>query len=92
VHINITRLKYHRVDLIQLVEEAVDGCWIGHQARMAAANDFDIGSVYAPPKEGGLSKTALPSNASHVEVVIDIGYREGVCCHPCDFCSKLTMR
>jgi hypothetical protein len=84
VHISITRSKCYRVDLIQLVEEAVDGCWIGHQARMAAANDFDIGSVYAPPKEDGLSKaTGLLPDASHVEVVIDIGYREEVCYHLC---------
>ncbi|KAF8896214.1 hypothetical protein BD779DRAFT_1668047 [Infundibulicybe gibba] len=34
-----------RVDLMQLVEEAIDGCWIGHRARTAILGDSAIGSV-----------------------------------------------
>ncbi|KIK62531.1 hypothetical protein GYMLUDRAFT_41990 [Collybiopsis luxurians FD-317 M1] len=63
-----------KVDLMQLVEEAVDGCWIGHRARTAIMEDSGtgIGSVYSPPKEDdGKSR-------QHVEAIIDIGeQREG---------------
>jgi signal transduction histidine kinase len=58
-----------RVNLTQLVEEAVEGCWIGYRAR----TDSEIGSVYAPPKDkagtGGVEPT---------ETVVDIEGREGV--------------
>jgi signal transduction histidine kinase len=54
---------------MQLVEEAVEGSWIGHQARMSAL-ESDIGSVYAPPK-------ALGAASDHVETVVDIGRRPG---------------
>jgi hypothetical protein len=68
-----------RADLIQLVEEAVDGCWIGHHARMAALNDSDIGSVYSPPREDGLSRAVSSlADRTHVETVVDIGYRKEV--------------
>ncbi|KAF5326874.1 hypothetical protein D9619_004376 [Psilocybe cf. subviscida] len=58
------------VDMMQLVEEAVDGSWIGHCARIAIADESGIGSVYSPPKQDqGLQR------ADHVETVVDIGYR-----------------
>lgn len=57
---------------MQLVEEAVEGCWIGHQARMSAQSESEIGSVYAPPKD------ASQGSATHVETIVDIGRREGV--------------
>ncbi|KAF9484335.1 hypothetical protein BDN70DRAFT_910722 [Pholiota conissans] len=58
------------IDLMQMVEEAVDGCWIGHHAWVHSAEDSAIGSVYAPPNgEQGLSP------ANRVETVIDIGHR-----------------
>ncbi|KAG5645549.1 hypothetical protein DXG03_005824 [Asterophora parasitica] len=69
----LNQYLYTRVDLMQLVEEAVDGCWIGHRARTAIMRDSGIGSVYSPPKE----EHGLPV-ASHrfpVETIIDIGYR-----------------
>ncbi|RDB26087.1 Hybrid signal transduction histidine kinase B [Hypsizygus marmoreus] len=56
-----------KVDLMQLVEEAVDGCWIGHRARAVIMEDSGIGSVYSPPREDQSLNT--------VETVIDIGYR-----------------
>ena len=64
-----------RVDLMQLVEEAIDGCWIGHRAR-TAMGDSGIGSVYAPPNEDHGS--AFVTRRKHVETVVDIGYRPEV--------------
>lgn len=64
-----------RVDLMQLVEEAIDGCWIGHRAR-TAMGDSGIGSVYAPPSEDHGS--AFTTRRKHVETVVDIGYRPEV--------------
>ncbi|KIM39991.1 hypothetical protein M413DRAFT_189339 [Hebeloma cylindrosporum] len=61
------------VDLMQLVEEAVDGCWIGHRARTAIIDDSGIGSVYSPPKVDPGSPVATRRN--HVETIVDIGYR-----------------
>lgn len=52
---------------MQLVEEAVEGCWIGHRARMSTS---EIGSVYSPPDKQGMSS---PPGDTHVETVIDIG-------------------
>ncbi|KAF8624530.1 hypothetical protein AX15_005840 [Amanita polypyramis BW_CC] len=61
------------VDLLQLVEEAVDGCWVGHRARTVITGDSGIGSVYSPPKENVGSQVA--SKTKLVETVVDIGYR-----------------
>lgn len=52
---------------MQLVEEAVEGCWIGHRARMSTS---EIGSVYSPPQRQAIS--SQPGD-THVETVIDIG-------------------
>ena len=54
---------------MQLVEEAVEGCWIGHRARLPASSE--IGTVYAPPPSGGQFAFAR----TPVETVIDIGLR-----------------
>ncbi|KAK0450084.1 hypothetical protein EV421DRAFT_1704638 [Armillaria borealis] len=62
-----------RVNLMQLVEEAVDGCWVGHRARQAIVGDNGIGSVYSPPMEEG---APLTMRGNHVETVIEIGYRQ----------------
>ncbi|KAJ7454785.1 hypothetical protein FB451DRAFT_1279374 [Mycena latifolia] len=59
-----------KVDLMQLVEEAVDGCWIGHRARTAIMGDTGIGSVYSPPEELSAAKQL-------VETVVEIGWRKG---------------
>ncbi|KAK0469894.1 uncharacterized protein EV420DRAFT_1257474 [Desarmillaria tabescens] len=61
------------VNLMQLVEEAVDGCWVGHRARQAIVGDTGIGSVYSPPAEDG---APLAVRSKHVETVIEIGYRQ----------------
>ncbi|KAJ7678532.1 hypothetical protein B0H17DRAFT_1078584 [Mycena rosella] len=59
-----------KVDLMQLVEEAVDGCWIGHRARTAIMGDTGIGSVYSPPEDTSAAKQV-------VETVVEIGWRRG---------------
>ncbi|KAF8199645.1 hypothetical protein BJ912DRAFT_1020221 [Pholiota molesta] len=53
-----------------LVEEAVDGCWIGHHAWVKNSEDSVIGSVYCPPK----GEQGLPI-ANRVETVINIVHR-----------------
>ncbi|TBU49766.1 hypothetical protein BD309DRAFT_850823 [Dichomitus squalens] len=66
---NIIHLS--RVNLMQLIEEATEGCWIGHRARMFTS---EIGSVYSPPKHQHTS--SVPNRNKHVETVIDIGHSD----------------
>ncbi|KAF8623646.1 hypothetical protein AX17_007345 [Amanita inopinata Kibby_2008] len=61
------------VDLMQLVEEAVDGCWVGHRARTDIMSDSGIGSVYSPPKDHPGSP--VTTRKRRVETVVDIEYR-----------------
>ncbi|EMD34085.1 histidine kinase [Gelatoporia subvermispora B] len=68
---NIIQLS--KVDLMQLVEEATEGCWIGHRARMFTS---EIGSVYSPPKSDR-PPVVLPNTSKYVETVIDVGHSEG---------------
>jgi hypothetical protein len=61
-----------RIDVLQLIEEAVEGSWIGHRARMLTRQqESEIGSLYAPPRQDGNGKKL-------VEIVIEIGDREEV--------------
>lgn len=62
-------IQLSKVDLMQLVEEATEGCWIGHRARMFTS---EIGSVYSPPKQDRQALLQEPA-PRHVETVIDIG-------------------
>ncbi|TFK49898.1 hypothetical protein OE88DRAFT_1645701 [Heliocybe sulcata] len=67
-----------KVDVMSLVEEAVEGCWIGYKARMASLVDSEIGSVYSPPKTDdgqAVPDAQAPVTAGYVETVIDIGKR-----------------
>jgi hypothetical protein len=58
-----------RIDVLQLIEEAVEGSWIGHRARMLSRQqESEIGSLYAPPRQDGSGKKL-------VEIVIEIGDR-----------------
>lgn len=67
------------MDLEQLVEEAIDGSWIGHCARTSATRESEIGSVYAPAMEQRSSSVmAAPASSKHVEIIVDIDRREGV--------------
>ncbi|KAJ2916616.1 hypothetical protein MD484_g3804, partial [Candolleomyces efflorescens] len=63
-------------DLAQLIEDAVDGSWIGHRARTAIMGDSTIGSVYSPPSDDPGNDGDVSQPVNHVETVIDIGYRE----------------
>jgi signal transduction histidine kinase len=61
-----------RIDVLQLVEEAVEGSWIGHRARMfSRQQESEIGTLYAPPRQDGSGKKL-------VEIVIEIGDRDEV--------------
>lgn len=73
------------VDLEQLVEEAIDGSWIGHCARTSAIRESEIGSVYAPAMEHRSSSVmAAPASSRHVEIIVDIDRREGGWILKCD--------
>ena len=54
---------------MQLVEEAVEGCWIGFRSRLPASSE--IGTVYAPPTSG----SQFSFGRASVETVIDIQLR-----------------
>jgi hypothetical protein len=67
-----------RVDLEQLVEEAIDGSWIGFCARNSSKSS-EIGSVYAPNvNQRASSVMTAPESSQNVEIVVDIDHREGV--------------
>ncbi|KAJ2922862.1 hypothetical protein H1R20_g14244, partial [Candolleomyces eurysporus] len=63
-------------DLSQLIEDAVDGSWIGHRARTAITGNSGIGSVYSPPSDDRAHDADASQPVYHVETIIDIGYRE----------------
>lgn len=67
----------HSVNLAKLVEETVEGCFIGQRARIMQG-ESDIGSFYSPPSAETSSGPSGTSDAVHVEAVIDIGMREQV--------------
>ena len=60
----------HRVDLIQLIEEAVEGCWVGFRARLANKESDGIGTFYSP---GNAS-----ARLGLVETVINVAQRRNV--------------
>lgn len=61
------------MDLSILVEEAVEGCYIGYRARPQIMGS-EIGSLYAPSSQNA----TLSFGRSAVEMVIDINYRSKV--------------
>ncbi|OCF38511.1 two-component system sensor protein [Kwoniella heveanensis CBS 569] len=71
--------KLGKVNLAALVEQTVEGCWIGQRARFFMG-DADIGSFYAPPTTSGLvpksQRAQVGERLAHVETVIDIDQRE----------------
>ena len=69
-----SRITVARVNLANLVEQTVEGCWIGQRARVFHG-DSDIGSFYAPP---GSKDQRDGSGEASVEMVIDIAQREKV--------------
>ncbi|KAG9315261.1 Fph type histidine kinase [Chiua virens] len=73
-----------RVDLEQLVEEAIDGSWIGYCARNSSKGS-EIGSVYAPNmNQRASSVMTAPESSQSVEIVVDIDHREGGWTLKCD--------
>ncbi|KAF8442414.1 hypothetical protein L210DRAFT_3611794 [Boletus edulis BED1] len=73
-----------RVDLEQLVEEAIDGSWIGFCARHSSEGS-EIGSVYAPnPIQRASSVMTAPESSQHVEIIVDIDHCEGGWIVKCD--------
>ncbi|KAI0261503.1 hypothetical protein BC834DRAFT_830062 [Gloeopeniophorella convolvens] len=62
-------IRTSKMDVLQLIEEAVEGSWIGHRARtLPRQQESEIGTFYAPPRrQDGSSKL--------VEIVIEIGDR-----------------
>jgi hypothetical protein len=81
------------VDLEQLVEEAIDGSWIGYCARTSAIRESEIGSVYAPAMEQRSSSVmAAPASSKHVEIIVDIDRREGVSPSGCSFLLTADFR
>ncbi|WVR06967.1 hypothetical protein IAU60_004003 [Kwoniella sp. DSM 27419] len=72
-------VKLGKVNLASLVEQTVEGCWIGQRARFFMG-DSDIGSFYAPPSAGGLvpksQRASVGEKLAHVETVIDIDQRD----------------
>lgn len=72
IHRSYTLSLSIRINVLQLIEEAVEGSWIGHRARtFTRQQESEIGSLYAPPRQDGSTKQL-------VEVVIEIGDREEV--------------
>ncbi|KAL7421615.1 hypothetical protein Q5752_003384 [Cryptotrichosporon argae] len=66
------------VDLATLVEQTVEGCWIGQRAR-TMHGDSEIGSFYAPDAQRLPSKSereTLGDALAGVETVVDIAQRE----------------
>lgn len=73
-------IKLGQVDLAKLVEETVEGCWIGQRARTFQGQS-EIGSFYSPPSANATAEENRRSNSQHqpvlsVETVIDIGLRD----------------
>lgn len=60
---------------MQLVEEAVEGCWIGYRARMS---NSEIGSVYSPPMTHQLNQSSQLHSREHVETVVEVDLRKMV--------------
>ena len=75
---------------MQLVEEAVEGCWIGYRARLPM-NSSEIGSVYAPPKQDSQASSTLRLSQPSVETVIRVEARPSVSSIRCPFDMTLTF-
>lgn len=72
-------IKLARVNLATLVEQTVEGSWVGQRARFFLG-DSDIGSYYAPTGPTTMvaknQRGEIGEKLAHVETVIDIGQRE----------------
>ncbi|KAF8689033.1 Domain present in phytochromes and cGMP-specific phosphodiesterases, partial [Rhizoctonia solani] len=75
-----------KTNLLTLVEDTVEGCWVGARARAVS----EIGSVYSPPRSlPGTNAASQASGGRHVETIVDVAYRErGWSC----VCEKAGIR
>jgi signal transduction histidine kinase len=68
-------IKLAKVNLANLVEQTVEGVWIGQRARFMG--DSDVGSFYAPPSSALQDRAArMAKDTTHVETVVDVGHRD----------------
>lgn len=73
-------IKHAKVNLAAMIEQTVESCWIGQRAR-AFSGESDIGSFYAPPPSSLIpisQRGNMVEQLSHVETIVDIGFRERV--------------
>ncbi|KAF8301039.1 hypothetical protein DL93DRAFT_2102769 [Clavulina sp. PMI_390] len=79
-------IKRATTDLVGLLEDTVEGSWVGARARANYGN-ADIGSAYSPPKSKSAANTMSASHLGEgveadgaiengVETVLDIGFRD----------------
>ncbi|RXK37056.1 hypothetical protein M231_05644 [Tremella mesenterica] len=70
-----------KANLALLVEQTVEGCWVGQRARLSM-DESDIGSYYAPPSSATGKAARRSQREAHieqlaqVETVVDIAQRE----------------
>ncbi|GAK66680.1 uncharacterized protein PAN0_014d4903 [Moesziomyces antarcticus] len=70
-----------KCDMVKLIQEVCESSWIGQMARQVETFTSGIGSVYAPPSDGGSGDSLVQARArvareNKVETVIDIALRE----------------
>ena len=84
-------IKLSKVNLKNLVEEAVESTIIGYRGKFAASNE-GLGDIYAPPSSTSPSLTSQKvdhiSKTSQVETLIDIQWRSNWFCR----CEKAGLR
>jgi signal transduction histidine kinase len=75
-------IQFRQTDLADLIHQAVEGCWLGHRPRLGETRDGSgSSSFFSPePEPVGSDKqhpngTAKHTTRTHVETVIDIGFR-----------------
>lgn len=69
-------IKLSKVNLSTLIEQTVEGCWVGQRAR-TFLGDNDVGSYYAPDAQPKTQRSSSGiASAMPIEIVIDIAHRE----------------
>lgn len=87
-------IKLSKVNLKNLVEEAVESTIIGYRGRFAASNE-GLGDIYAPPSSSSSSSPSLTtqkvdqiSKSIPVEILVDVQFRSNWNCK----CEKAGLR
>lgn len=69
-------IKLSKVNLATLIEQTVEGCWVGQRAR-TFLGDNEVGSYYAPDSQVKPQRSSIgAADAMPVEIVIDIAHRD----------------